>query len=257
MVIEEQLERVGIVQSVERALTIMEVLAREGTGLGLMDISQQIDLSPSTTHRLLASLMSRGFVTREPGTRKYILGMKLLELSGSLDVVVNLKAVAESHVHELARSVGETVNLVVRDGSEAVIIDRVESQHKLRFSVSIGSRIPLHATAAGKVLLAHMPVKEAEAIINNGLAPLTSNTIVDPYQMLKELELIRARGYAIDHQEQIYDVQCVAAPIRNHQNQVMASVSVSGPSRRMTSQRLAELGEQIKDVANTISTQVV
>lgn len=249
-------EEKAVIRSVDRAFSVLETLSLHSGSLSLTELSQRLDLHPSTTHRLLTSLVQLGYVNQDPSTKEYSLGMKVLEISSGLDMVSNLKLIARKHLLELAREVGETVNLVVLDGSEALIIDRVESTQTLKYSVPIGTRLPLYCTAAGKALIAFQPEETINEQLQDELEVMTVNTIVDRYQLTKELEHVRAQGYAIDNEEREIGVRCAAAPIRDHLDNVIASISTSGPSRRMTPQYLAQVGNLVIETADAISSEL-
>ncbi len=256
MIKRHEVDNKGIVQAVDRALALLEALAGDSVELGLSELSELVGLHPSTTHRLLTTLIYRGYVQKDASNRKYRLGMKVLEISRRLDIVSTLRAAASDLIHQLANEVGETVNLVIADGLEGVIVDRAESQANLRYSASIGSRLELNCTGAGKMLLAYMRESEVEAYIRRGLKPSTPNTIVDRLQLLKELQQIRASGISIDNEEHEIGLRCVAVPIRDSLGGILGSISVSGPTSRMTPQRLAELGDLMKRVADAISNSL-
>ncbi len=244
----------NVVQSVDRALSIVETLARENRSLALSELSDRLELHPSTAHRLLASLASRGYVFKDPDTKKYGLGLKILEISQGLDLVSNLRAVGRDVLRQLAKAAGETVNLMVLERGEALIVDRFESDHMLKYSVPIGTRLPLHCTASGKALLANMRPPDVEEFMKRELPALTPNTIVDRYQLLKELEHIRNRGYAIDNEERELGVRCVAAPVSGDSGQCIGVVSISGPTSRMTPQRLGELADLVTESADVMGS---
>lgn len=233
----------------------MDVLATNGP-LCLTDLSGRVDLHPSTVHRHLTTLAEYGYVYQSPATREYSLGVHLLELGGSVHLAADLRARARRHIADLAHAARETVNLVIRDAHQGMILDRIDSDQTLKFSMPIGARVPLHATAAGKALLAHIPAEDAESVIAEGLPRLTPNTIVDRAELLRELESVRARGYAVDNEEHEIGVRCIAAPIWDSSGRLIASVSVSAPIARVTSQRVARLAELVRRTALSISCAI-
>jgi IclR family KDG regulon transcriptional repressor len=249
----DQEKQRGTVQSVERALSIVEILAEAGRSLMLKELSERIGLPQSTVYRLLGVLVSRGYVCKDLDTKQYSLGVRILEISGGFQIASVLRAKGGRFTRALADSVGETVNVAVLDGFECIVVDRVESRHTLRYAVRFGARGLLHCTGAGKVLLAHMPDGEIEAFIQRGLPSVTPNTIVDRYLLMKELERVRAKGYAVDNEEHELGIRCIAAPILDRSGVVIASVSISGPTKRITPHCLGDLSRHVKETALAVS----
>ncbi|MFW6116480.1 MAG: IclR family transcriptional regulator [bacterium] len=242
------------VQSVSRALRLLDTLAEAGTPMSLQELSNRTELHASTAHRLLRTLLQHRYVSQDPDTKKYDLGIGIVELASGLKLVAKLRAEAESFVDSLAKEVGETVNLVVPHGQKCMVIDRVESVHMLRCSMPVGASMPLHCTAAGKALLAYMPKEEAEEIMRGKLEALTSNTITDGHQLREELRSIRAQGYSVDCGERDPEIRCVAAPIRDGSGSIVASMSVSAPGSRLSPSDLKGMAERVRRTAALISS---
>ncbi|NLG85176.1 MAG: IclR family transcriptional regulator [Firmicutes bacterium] len=233
-------ERKGqTVQSVERSLAILEAMAREGEPMSLKDISAEVELTPSTVHRLLATLMSRGFVRQDPSTGHYFLGLKALEIGTSLLTALEIRSIARPFLWRLVEECGETANLAVLDGLEVVYIDQVETENLIKMRARLGWRGPAHCTAAGKVLLAALSDAELDRLLAGRILKRhTVRTITDPERLREELRRVREEGYALDFGEMEPAIRCAAAPIRNHEGAVAYAVSVSGPSVRINGDRL-------------------
>ena len=245
------------VKSVDRVLHLLEIMADEKTELELTELCKKTHINTTTLYRLLETLKSRGFVTQNPYTGRYRLGLKLLELGQAVTEQTELRKIALPFLQELMEKTGETANLVILDEGEATYIEKVESPASLRMFHRIGRRAPAHTTGVGKVLLAALPSEKITEIVKSkGLPKLTENTITSPEKLQEELEKIRKNGFAIDNEECEVGAKCIAAPIRDYTNQVVAAVSISGPSARLSEGRLNELAEVVKDIAYRISQNI-
>jgi DNA-binding IclR family transcriptional regulator len=246
----------NIVQSVERALTLIEVLSDAGEPMAITDIAKAVDLKISTVHRLLATLINKGYVEKESDS-KYRLSLKLLSIGQSSVYPLDLRSKSRPYLEELVERCNETANLSILDGGEVVYIDQVESTNivLVKMFSTVGTRRQAHCTGSGKVLLAHLPGVELERVLQNmEFTRYTNETITDVDIFKNELERVRQQGYALDMGEREKDMRCVAAPIRKHSGEVIAVISVSGPSTRITSYYLNnELIEIVRDVAGKLS----
>lgn len=248
----------GSVQSIERAMLLMEELAMHRDGCGVTYLANLTGLHKSTVHRLLNTLWSRGYISKDNETEKYSLGMKILYLSSAILDRMDIRKVAKPFIEELCHNTDEVIHLSILDDGEAVYIDKVESPSKsIRMYSQIGRRVPLHCTGVGKVLLAWLPEKEIDNILNSkGLKAYTKNTIVDIESMKKHLEYIRNIGYAFDEIEHEEGIRCVAAPIFDISGKVVASVSVSGPVLHVTQEKMPRLTTEVLKTAQSISYQL-
>lgn len=247
----------NIVQSVERALTLLEILADEGAPMTITDIAEKVNLKISTVHRLLATLIYKGYVEKETETTKYKLSLKLMSIGQSSVYPLDLRTKARPYLEELVDRCNETANLSILDNGEVVYIDQVESTNIVivKMFSTIGSRRQAHCTGSGKVLLASLSAEEQDRILSSmELKRYTNETITDVEILKKELERVAKQGYALDMGEREREMRCVAAPIRKHDGQVIAAISVSGPSSRITSYYLNnELIGIVQDVAEKLS----
>lgn len=232
----------NLVQTIERVATIFDILGQCPNGLALGEIAHQAGLPKGTAHRLLTSMAYFDYIRQDPGTKNYHLGFKLVDLGNLLLSQIDLRTEARPFLIELSNAVQETVHLVALDGNSALYIDKVELHPKasgLRMISRLGSRIALHCSSVGKVLLAYMDPNDARAIIEDtDMQKHTANTISDSSELIRHLTLIRKRGYAIDDEENEAGIRCVAAPVYDGDGEVKAAMSISGPATRITLERI-------------------
>ena len=244
------------VQSVRRALSILEMLADQGGEMGVTELGRHLGVHKATASRLLATLAEHGLVERNPLTDKYRLGIGVVRLAaatvGRLDLVQQARPVLE----QLAERTGETVNLAILDGEWAVNIDQVTGASAVVSVSWVGKRTPLHATSSGKVLLAHAPAEVRERVLSGPLPRLTRRTIVDPDTLRRQLAEAVARGYAFTVEELEVGLNAVAAPVRQAGGAVVGAISVSGPAYRVTPARIPMLGQSVRLAAAEISRRM-
>lgn len=244
----------SMVQSVERCLDVLECLADAENGMRILDLSNRVSLHPSTVHRFLSTLLMRGYVRQDRRNGRYSLGARSLALAQSFYDQHNLRADAHPFLEHLMQESGETANLIVLDHDEAVYIDQAPSPHLVRMFASIGRHVPLHSTGCGKVLLAFLePSERARILAEKGLPRCTRYTITQVTQLMRELAQIRRRGYALDDRENDEDVCCIAGPVRDPSGAVIAALSISGPSSRISKERIPELSRLVIDISSQIS----
>lgn len=226
------------VQSVERSLMILEEMAANREPMTLKEIAQACGLKLSTAHRLLATLIMKGFACQDVYTGQYRLGIKAFQIGSAALYSLDMKHVVRPHMHWLVGESQETANLCVlgrtNHNTELICIDQVESPRMMRSFANIGSRMPVHCTGSGKILLAQLETADLETQVKVlALERFTEKTITDPARLLADLKSIKLAGFAVDNEETEIGVLCIAVPIRNHENQVVAAISVSGPVSRM------------------------
>jgi IclR family acetate operon transcriptional repressor len=240
---------VGPVQSVDRALALLEVLAAAGSPLGVGEVADLTGLPQGTVHRLLQTLQQRGYVRRDRA-RKYSLGTGAIRLADAAQRA--LARSARPHLAELVRLSGETANLAVLEGDDVVYVAQVSSPHTLRMFAEVGRHVPPHSTAVGKVLLAALPRDHALAVLGRtGLTARTPATITDLGAFTTELDRVAAQGWAADEEEQETGVRCVAVPVTGGPGPVVAALSLSGPAERFAGGRDLEMVEQMRRVGHT------
>lgn len=249
-------QRSGSIQSVERAVAVLKLFGEAEPELGVSELARRLKLHKSTVSRLLSTLEAGGFVQQDPRSARYRLGLQLATLAGLALTQYELRDVARPSLQELAIETGETTTVSVIDGMEAVNIDQVLAPHPVKHLGWIGRRLPLHCTAAGKSLLAYLPSGALDGYLVRPLARYTARTVTNPALLRRELEGIRARGFAIGQEEYEADLSAVGSAVRDHRGDVVASITVSGPSFRLSADRLRQLGEAVRLAAARISARL-
>ena len=222
------------VKSVLKAMRIFEVLVNKGGTASLSCLSREVKMNISTVHRLLNTLLSRGYIEQnEEGL--YKLGFKSYSLADKINDSFNLRNIVHPCLQEIVDICNETTNLVILEEKQVVYIDQVQSTNMVRMFAGVGSRGPAYCTGAGKVLLAYLPVSERETYLQETeFESFTDNTIVSPDKLRTELKKIKGQGYALDREEKEKGVRCAAAPVFGRTGKVIAAISVSGPGIRVT-----------------------
>lgn len=230
------------VQSVARALTLLDALGGSRGEIGIAELSKQVGFHVSTAHRLLATLIAQGYARQNPETGRYGLGAKAFQLAESYLGQMDLRGIVHPLLERLSHETGETANLVILDGREVLYLDKVESPQSLRIFSRIGRRAPLHCTAAGKVLLASRSWPEAQRMLGtDSLERYTPRTIFSLELLRRELDAVRTEGVALDREECEEGATCLATAVRNAQGETVAAMSISGPTLRMHPGRIREL----------------
>ena len=239
------------VQSVDRALAILEVLARTGEA-GVTEIAVELGVHKSTAFRLVATLEAHRLVEQTTDRGRYRLGMGILRLAGATTARLDLVQEARPIARQLAADTGETVNIAVLAESSALYLDQVAGSSALQPHNWVGQHIPLHATSNGKVLLAGLEEQALEQALGR-LATYTPRTITGRAPLRAELDRVRDQGYAVAVDELEVGRTAVAAPIRNAHGDVVASMSVSGPSFRLPDDRVDEVVRAVRAAADEVS----
>ncbi|TDN58707.1 IclR family transcriptional regulator [Paraburkholderia sp. BL10I2N1] len=245
------------VQSLLRGLTILDVLADAPDGLaGLADIAQRAGLSPSTTHRLLTTLAECGYVGREPGTKEYVIGHRMVHFSSTVRRRTSgLRHMARSHLELITAETGETCNLVVLDGKNVVYIDQVEGTRALRMVPGVGSIFPAYTSASAKAILAYQVDKGyLDAVFSMELLiKRAAHTLTDKCEFEAALGEVVKRGFAVEEDELTEGASCLAAPIRGRNGVAIGAISVPGPTGRVLDPSPDRLGALVKKHALQVS----
>jgi len=245
------------VQSLTRALSLLERLSHTEMGLNLSDVSGSLGLAPSTTHRLLSTMLQMGFVEFDEDQGLWYVGVKAFSVGNAYLKKRDFVAQSRPLMKKLMSLSGETCNLAIIEQETTVFVAQVECLEVMRMVVQLGSRGPLHATGVGKALLATLPKKEVMSLIQRiGLPRLTDNTITTPKLFLDDLKKTQAQGYAIDDEEQKLGLRCIAACIYDESSEPIAAVSISGPAVRITKKRLPILSSHVLNVADEITNAI-
>jgi IclR family KDG regulon transcriptional repressor len=246
-----------LVQSVDRTLTILEVLSDYNDGLGITEISSLVNLHKSTVHRLLSTLIYKGYVVQDEESSKYKITFKLFELGSKKVHKLDLLKISRPYTKMLMESVNEVVHLIIREETDIVYIDKVEANNTISMASRIGKRNPMYCTATGKAILAFLPEEEIREVWNNSkVVKLTENTNTDFILFKKELQTIKNNGYAIDNEENEIGVKCVGAPIFNMSGEVVAAISVTGPVTRITDDKIDFISKEVIKITNLISKEM-
>lgn len=246
------------VQSVWRALDLLEVFPRHGPELGLTQIASLLNLNKATAYRLLATLEERGYIERAFGSRKYRLGVRAFELGLYFQSQLEVRRLALPSMQDMVAQTGEAAFLCMREGDEAVCIERVEAEHQVNiFSLRVGGRQPLHCGAAPRALLSGMDENWITLYAaRTGLPASTPDTLTTLEGLLSDAEQTRARGYVVSMNDVVTGIAAVGAPLLDHSGNVAASISLSGLSIRYDTQRIDRLASIVVVTAKRISRQL-
>ena len=245
------------VQSLTRGLSILECLARTEGGLTLTDIAQRVQLPPSTTHRLLATLEKMGYVFQMGELGHWYVGLQAFTVGSSFLANRDFATHSHAYMRRLMEQCGETANLAILDGTEAVFIDQVQCRETMRTIVKLGSRVPLHASGVGKAIFASLPDDQIDALIKvKGLPRITENTITSPETMWASIRVIRQRGWSFDDEEHLPGTRCVAAPIYDEHAEPLGAISLAGPASRLPDDRIKHLGPLVSHIAEEITRRL-
>jgi DNA-binding IclR family transcriptional regulator len=247
--------RASGVQSVERAITILELLARWGWS-GVTEVGNELGVHKSTAFRLLTTLERRGLVEQHADSGKYRLGAGLAHLARGINTDLNLTEQARYGCEWLATRTDETVTLTVPEGAGCVTIDQIVPSSTVVSRSWLGRQTPLHCTSPGKVFLAFLPEDRRAELLALPRERYTEHTIVDPDELGAEIERVRARGYATTADEFEIGLAAAAAPVRAADGTVVAAIGISGPSYRVTVERLDELVTLVRDAAALASARL-
>jgi len=243
------------IQSVDRALYLLETIAEAGGETTLTDLSNRTGLNISTCHHLLATLIQRGFVAKIPGRRLYALGTRIVYLSHAC-LQVDLPRRAQPYLEKINEATGETVHLATLQGDSVVMLAVREARHAVRVDTGRIGRIEApHATSLGKAMFAWLPESELDRIFANGMKRCTDYTITDPNAFHEAMCKVRREGYAFDREEHLPGVICIGAAVRDQAGTVVGAISASTPLMRATDEHLALMREEITTAASALSAE--
>jgi IclR family KDG regulon transcriptional repressor len=245
------------VQVLDRAFEIINTLSETRSRLSGTELAEQLRLHKSTAHRLLVVLEYNRFVERDEASGKYYLGSRIMELGLSVLSRLDVYEIAKPYLRSLVEEVGETAHMGLLRGGEVVSVVNVESTQTLRTPVTVGTRTPVHCTSLGKAILAFGSPDAINVFLRDGtLKSYTRNSITTLRRFREELHAIRARGYSVDNEEREEGLRCIGAPVRNHDGDVVAAISIAGPTVRILEDRIPFLAAAVMATAASISASL-
>lgn len=251
----ERSERHSI-QSVDRAMTLMEAIAEAGGETTLTELANRTRLNISTCHHLLSTLVSRGYVSKVPVRRSYALGARILYL-GTACLQVDLPARAAPFIEQINEKTGETVHLALLQGDAMMKVAKRESRHPVRVATgTLGKTDAPHATATGKAMLAWLPEDDMRRVLSHGMARFTPKTITEWPDLIEALRHVRRNGFAIDDEEYQPGVICIGAAIRDRNGAVVGAISASTPTMRASDEHLNLVREEVTAAVRTLSAEI-
>jgi DNA-binding IclR family transcriptional regulator len=241
------------VQALDRAFAILDLLSESDTPLGLAQVSSSLQLHKSTAHRFLMVLEHHRMVERTP-SGKFRLGLRLFDLGNRAIEQYDLRDRAQPHLRRLVAETQETAHLCILEAARVIYIDKIEPTRAVRMITRVGASNPVHCTSVGKAILAFLPEdRAAEVVRRTRFERFTHRTIGTPEALRVEMEKTRHRGYAVDDEELEEGLRCIAVPLLDAQHQPVAAVSVSGPSFRVTAQKLPAIANHLLHCVRGIS----
>lgn len=245
----------GTLQTVDRALQLLEVLAEYPHGITTKEIEELLELNKLNVHRLLTTLENRGFVERH--NSHYVIGLKMVELSSMKLSNIELKTEASPYLRELVDLLGQPAQLAIYSNGEAVFIEKVQSVNNLRTYSQIGKRIPIYCSSVGKALLIDAEDEKILKLLQKvTFEKITPNTLSAPEQVLGEIQTARQAGYTIDNAEHEEEIFCVAAPIYDYRGKIIAAVSTAGKNKEFLTDADSIVIKTIKETAQKISKRL-
>jgi IclR family KDG regulon transcriptional repressor len=242
--------------SVERALTILELIASKQGAVGVGEIAEELGLAKSTTHRLLEALKNKQFVEQVETLEKYDIGIKAIEVGMSGLINWNIVDISAPYLKELARDLNETAFLAVYDQGEIVYVYKAEGNQAVTTNAQLGTRKRIHCTSLGKAIVSNFHIEEVERILaDKGMEKFTEHTITNKQTYFEELSKVRLQGYAMDDEEVEEGLTCFAVPIFDYTGKAIAAISVAGPTERILSKKESVIAA-LKNVNSYVSSRL-
>lgn len=250
-------EAVPAGSAILRAVRVLEAIARQDSPPQLSEICREVELPKPTVYRILTTLEHAGLIGREPGSKRYTCAERLNSLAGETLLRSPNRAGRRAVLEELVEQVGETCNLTIPNNNSVLYLDRVETSWPLRITLGAGSKVPLYASASGKLFLSYLPKRSRERFLR--VTPLirhTLNTVTDAARLSREFEQIRANGYAVDNEEYLTGICCLAVPVRDADGRVVAGVAMQAPVTRMRIDQAMEFLPTLRQAADAVSQTI-
>ena len=239
------------IQSLARGLKILDILGQSPEGASITELAEFLLIDKASASRLASTLASYGYVEKDATSRRIHLGPQVVNLSRSVLARLPLRAAAKPYLHKLVEATGECAHLAVLAKDKVLYIDQEESPATLRVNAQVGTMNPLHCTALGKVLLAF-----GETALPQALESHTAHTITSKKVLKKHLDEVRQAGYAIDDEEFDLDVRCIAVPVTDFRGKVIGSIGISGPSSRLSLEKLPPLAARVVEIGKELSERM-
>lgn len=247
----------GAIKSIIKAANVVNVLAEAGQPLSLSVIANELQISKSTLHGIISTLVDVKFIAQDQRSGRYRLGTRLFEVGSALSNQWNVRKIGYPIIQHIVADMGETVHMAVLDDYEVLYINKQESTSSVRIVTEVGVKLPAHCTGLGKALLCGLSKLELQCFASTkGLAKKTELTITTLEGLWKEMELTRRRGYAVDEQEFVEGLRCCAVPIHDHTGNIVSAISISGPVSRMQDDKFIRCRETLQKSAAEISLQM-
>ncbi len=244
------------VRAVERALQILGCFDDENPERGVSEIAQAVGLHKATTHRIVTTLLNYGYLERTDDDQRYRLGLRLASLGFKVMRRMDLRREALPYMNQLVEQWDETCDLSIFDRGQVFYVEVLRGSHALTIAAAVGLRLPAHCTASGKLFLAHLPAEELEDFLSKPIHAYTGNTITSPDVLRQQLKTIRQQGYGFDNEELEAGIRAIAAPIQNNRGDIIAAMSIPGPSNRMTDDRIPQITASLIETAQAISRRM-
>jgi IclR family KDG regulon transcriptional repressor len=231
------------VKSLYKALKVLECFTAREPELGITEISDKLGIYKSNVHNIVTTFEKTGYIEKNPGNGKYRLGLKILELAYIINFNISIREIVVPYMQEIANKANETVYFGIPREGQVLYLDSAYPRNSSLTRSMLGEKAPMYCTAIGKAMLAWFDNNEIMDILSQKVIKFTDNTITDPELLIKEMKEVRERGYAVDNMEHEYGIKCIGKAILNRNKQVIAALSISGPSLRFTDVRIMELAE--------------
>jgi IclR family transcriptional regulator, KDG regulon repressor len=245
-----------VLSSVATAIRLLKSFSEDQVEIGISELSRRLGVAKSTAHRLAATLVSEGLLEQDRETEKYRLGIALFRLGALVRRRMDISSQGRPYLYALREKTNESVHLAILDGTEIMYVYNLESTQAIRMRSDLGVRQPAYCTAEGQAILAFQPPEVIDAVIAQGLAPRTPQTITDPQMLRDRLAAVRQRGCAIEDEESEVGMRGISAPIRNDAGEVVASVGVAGPVTRLSKKAIAAFIPHVIETADLISERL-
>jgi len=244
------------VRAVERAIHILNCFDDENPIRGISEIAQAVGLHKATTHRIVTTLLNYGYLERAGDDQRYRLGLRLVGLGFKVIRRMDLRREAIPYMTQLVEQWDEVCDLSIFDQGRVFYVEVIRGSHALTISAAIGQRLPAYCTASGKLFLAYLPPEELNTILDKPLRTYTKNTVTSPDALRQQFDTIRHQGYSFDDEELEAGIRAVAAPICNHTGEIIAAISIPGPTSRMTDDRISQIIPALITSAQNISRRM-